>query len=103
MLKSGKRGKCKYCQTLCNDLTNDHVLPKSRFPGSKIMIMVCPNCNSDKGNKTLVEWVQQMTQNDHRKPIIYDILTWDESRFKREKHTQLLDAREIKKSIKNKN
>jgi hypothetical protein len=101
--RKGIQGKCKYCHTLDNNLTKDHVLPKSRFPKAKIIIMVCVKCNSDKRDKTLEEWAQQMSHNDHRKFIIHEMLKWDKSRFKREKHLQLLHAREIKKSIKNKN
>lgn len=50
--------------------TRDHVIPKSVMPAQGTLI-VCSQCNNDKGNKTLDRWHQNLCERgDPRAPIV---------------------------------
>jgi 5-methylcytosine-specific restriction endonuclease McrA len=50
--------------------TRDHVIPKSVVPGQQILI-VCRQCNLDKGNRTLNQWLAELKRkNDPRAAVV---------------------------------
>lgn len=57
--------------------TVDHVIPKSRQPGSRTLV-VCRQCNSDKGSHLLDEWLELLrTAGDPRaEHVARQILLW---------------------------
>ena len=80
---------CQYCDTIFNgnDLTYDHVIPKSAWKsniGSPTcwtnIVTACVNCNRKKGNRTkMIIWarfthdVEQISKLCERKEIKYEI------------------------------
>lgn len=95
----GYKGKCKYCSKLDDHLTKDHVLPKSRFPDSRLILLVCSQCNEQKGNKTIQEWIPLIVNNPKLKENLQEILTWKPERFGWEKKEQLQHSRQFRKRL----
>ena len=51
-------GRCAYCQTPCESLEMDHVIPLSRGGRHALanILPACPSCNRRKSSKLLIEW-----------------------------------------------
>ena len=59
MYISRRHGRCAYCNSW-NYLTRDHLIPKSK--GGKIILLVCTECNNSKGNKSLKNWLEDLSE-----------------------------------------
>lgn len=75
---------CQYCgkNLTCNQLTYDHVIPKSRFTNTKTatswtnVVTACKRCNAQKGNKTPKEARMELLENPFRPKFATKYLPW---------------------------
>lgn len=95
-----KIGNCAYCEKFCTYLTRDHLFPRSRFPPPRYTLYVCPQCNSDKSNRTLTEWYRHLSDLDYRKEYIQRFIDpFSPSFIKWFKQRQIKKSRRLKRQL----
>lgn len=76
-----KPGFCAYCDCYYDNLTKDHVLPKSRFTKPSSILLVCKKCNISKKNLTLDEWIPYLSKETNAYKYCLIFRTWNHAQF----------------------
>lgn len=77
-IRSARSGQCAYCDRFCAKLTRDHIVPRSRggtWNPSNIAL-VCLECNQNKADKPLEQWIESMTWDAQAYPLVQKWEHW---------------------------